>query len=61
MKKILPGKIQGHFLPSFSCFATTPLLITARQVWNNDQNSDGEAQQISNGSSIWGALCDTTP
>jgi hypothetical protein len=27
----------------------------------NDDNSDEEAQQISNGRSVWDALCDTTP
>jgi TRAP-type mannitol/chloroaromatic compound transport system permease large subunit len=32
MKEILLGKIQGHFSPSFSCFAHGCLLLTVREV-----------------------------
>jgi hypothetical protein len=32
MKEILVSKIHTHFLPSFSCFATRYLLITARAL-----------------------------
>jgi hypothetical protein len=27
------GKIQGHFSPSFSCFATRCLLVIAGELW----------------------------
>jgi hypothetical protein len=33
MKDIFVGKIHGHFLPSFPCFATRCLLVTARELW----------------------------
>jgi hypothetical protein len=33
MKEILVSKIHGHFAPSSSCFATSCLLVTAREPW----------------------------
>jgi hypothetical protein len=33
IKEIFLGKIHRHFSPSFSCFATRCLLVTARELW----------------------------
>jgi hypothetical protein len=32
-KDILVGQIHGHVSPSFSCFTTMCLLVTARELW----------------------------
>jgi hypothetical protein len=32
-KETLVDKILGHFSPSFSCFTTSYLVVTARKLW----------------------------
>jgi hypothetical protein len=64
MKEILVGQIHGHFSQSFSYFVTRCLLVTARELWLVKQEwveLTWEAQYISNGGSVWVAMCDTTP
>jgi hypothetical protein len=64
-KRHFVGKINGHFSPSFSCFAIRYLcwLLPKRSggCIKIDYSSDEDAQQIRNGRKTWDALCDTTP
>jgi hypothetical protein len=61
MKEMLVGKIHRHFSLTFSCFATRCvcwlLLENTGGGIRNDQNSGREAKSISNGCSVWDALC----
>jgi hypothetical protein len=65
MKGTLVGKIHGHLSQDSPAFATRCvywLLPESSGAWfKDDYNSDGEAQYIGNGRSIWDALCNTTP
>jgi hypothetical protein len=67
MKERLVGTIHGNSSPCFSCFTTRCLLVTAilpessSGLIRSDRNSDGETQELSNGRSVWDALCYTTP
>jgi hypothetical protein len=63
MKEIPVGKIHGHFLPNFSCFATRCLSGYCQRALMGESGMITAQMGKHNRSimvSVWDTLCDTT-